>query len=249
MIFSLVCVAGVVAFSAMALILAMPEAVLANGGGDGDPVALTLMRYLGGVGFKAMLALFMVGFAACLLGTQASVSRVIWAFARNDALPFASWLKELSARDSLPVKAISITSVIAAGVLLFSLTHIYATLVAFTTAGFYLAFAFPLIGAVVARLRGQWVNGPFHLGPLTGPVLYAAAAWIVFETLNIAWPRLPNTPWYENWAVGVMAALIGLLGIVVRRFIPGKAPDWPTTSGGEPAGTEGSRPAPRSSRA
>jgi len=30
-------------------------------------------------------------------------------------------------------------------------------------------------------------------------------AWIVFETVNIGWPRLPSAPWYENWAVPVMA--------------------------------------------
>jgi amino acid transporter len=108
----------------------------------------------------------------------------------------------------------------AAGMLLFSLSDVYGTLVSFTTAGFYIAFSFPLLAAAWVRLRGQWKNGPFHLGAFTGFVIYAAAGWIVFETVNIAWPRTPNAPWYENWAVPVMAALIGGLGLVVRMTIP-----------------------------
>ena len=54
-----------------------------------DPVALTLTHYCGALGYRAMIGLVMVGFVACLLGTQASISRVIWAFAGNDALPYS----------------------------------------------------------------------------------------------------------------------------------------------------------------
>jgi amino acid transporter len=223
MVWSLVSVAAVVSFSALSLILAVPDDVLATLTEDSDPVALTLTHYFGVLGFKAMLGLFMVGFVACLLGTQASVSRVIWAFARNNALPFSGWLKTLSVDDKLPINAIIVTSVMASGILLFSLTNIYATLVAFTTAGFYIAFAFPLIAAAIARVRGTWRDGPFHLGIFTGPVIYCAAAWIVFETINIGWPRSMTLPWYENWAVVVMAFLIGALGMIVRRFIPADA--------------------------
>jgi amino acid transporter len=223
MIWSLVSVAIVVAFSALALILAIPDGVLASLTENSDPVALTLTYYFGVLGFKAMLGLFMIGFVACLLGTQASVSRVIWAFARNDALPFSGWLKRLSTDDKLPINAILVTAAMASGILLFSLTNIYSTLVAFTTAGFYIAFAFPLIAALVARMRGTWQDGPFHLGVFTGPVIYCAAAWIVFETVNIGWPRSFTSPWYENWAVVVMAVLIGILGLIVRLFVPADA--------------------------
>jgi amino acid transporter len=220
MLYSLLCVAGVISFSALSMILAIPDIDQALRGEDADPVASTLTYYFGKIGFKGMLSLFMVGFVACILGTQASVSRVIWAFARNDALPGSRWLKKLSAGDRLPVNAILLTSFMAAGMLLFSLTNVYSTLVSFTTAGFYIAFSFPLLAAAWVRLTGRWRNGPFHLGPFTGPTIYAAAAWIVFETANIAWPRLPSAPWYENWAVPVMAALIGGLGVLVRLLVP-----------------------------
>jgi amino acid transporter len=220
MLYSLLCVAGVIAFSALSMILSIPDIDQALRDEDADPVASTLTHYFGTVGFKGMLSLFIVGFIACILGTQASVSRVIWAFARNHALPGSRWLEKLSAQDRLPVNAILLASLMAAGMLLFSLTNVYATLVSFTTAGFYVAFSFPLLAAAWVHLRGRWQNGPFHLGPFTGPAIYAAAAWIVFETVNIAWPRLPSAPWYENWAVPVTASVIGGLGILVRMLVP-----------------------------
>jgi amino acid transporter len=222
MIYSLLCVAGVISFSALSIILSLPDVASAAGGVDADPVQTTLQHYFGNVGFKVMLGLFMIGFVACILGTQASVSRVIWAFARDEALPGSRWLQALSPRDSLPVNAILLTAAMAAGMLLFSLSDVYGTLVSFTTAGFYVAFSFPLLAAAWARLTGRWQNGPFHLGALTGFAIYAAAGWIVFETVNIAWPRMPAAPWYENRAVPVMAALIGGLGLVVRMLTPAR---------------------------
>lgn len=223
MMWSLVSVAMVVSFSALALILAIPDEVLASLTADSDPVALTLTYYLGAMGFKVMLGLFMIGFVACLLGTQASVSRVIWAFARNNALPCSGWLKKLSLDDKLPINAILVTTGMASVILFFSLTRIYSTLVAFTTAGFYIAFAFPLIAAVIAKARGTWQNGPFHLGVFTGPVIYCAATWILFEAINIGWPRSMTLPWYENWAVVVMALLLGIVGLIVRWLTPSRA--------------------------
>lgn len=221
MVFSLVCVAAVVSFSALSLILAMPDIGAGVRSADDDPVAATLRLYFGAAAFKSMLVLFIIGFVACLLSTQAAVSRVIWAFARNRALPYSAILVKLSATDRLPVNAIWLTSMIAFAVLIFSLTNIYPTVVAFTTAGFYIAFAFPLLAAAWTRLRGRWRDGPFHLGFLTGTVIYAASIWIIFEIANIAWPRSPQLPWYENWAVCVMALLLAALGAFVRRLSPG----------------------------
>ncbi len=44
-------------------------------------------------------------------------------------------------------------------------------MVNFTTGGFYLAFLFALVGALVVQARGQWRPGPFTLGRLSLPSL------------------------------------------------------------------------------
>jgi amino acid transporter len=215
MLLSLLCVAAVISFSALAFILSLPPGDPLRGPAA-DPIAATLTLYFGHTGFKFMLGVFMIGFVACILGTQASVSRVVWAFARDDELPGSRWIARLSGVDRLPVNAVLLTALMAFSMFAFTFTNIYPTLVAFTTDGFYIAFAFPILAAAWQHLRGRWQPGPFHLGIFTGPVMYAAAVWIVFETINIGWPRSPEAPWYEDWAVPFMFGILAVGGVCVR---------------------------------
>ena len=129
----------------------------------------------------------------------------------------------LSGADRVPTRAIVASGVLAAAIFSLSTTHLYLMLVAFTTAGFYIAFSFPVLISAWLLLRGQWPHTPFSLGAFTGPVILAAAAWIVFETVNIAWPRVAAAPWYESWSVLLMALFLGALGIIVRTLLDRKA--------------------------
>ena len=45
----------------------------------------------------------------------------------------------------------------------------------------------------------------------------AALLWLGFEIVNIAWPRQPEAPWYQNYAVIVVFVLLGLAGYAVER--------------------------------
>jgi amino acid transporter len=214
MLLSLVSVATVVAFAALALILATPEVLKVSV--NSDPVAATLSSAFGPDAARATLAVFVIGFLACIVSMQASVSRVMWAFARDDALPASNWLKRLSGTDRLPVNAILLAGGCAVAMYLISFTKLYDTLVAFTTVGFYISFGFPVFGAVFCVFTGRWRAGPFDLGRWTKPIILAAAVWIAFETLNIAWPRNNDAAWYERWAVPLMVVTIATVGLLVR---------------------------------
>jgi len=150
---------------------------------------------------------------------QASVSRVIWAFARDHELPGSSWIKVLSPSDRMPVNAVYVAAVMSLLLFGLSFTSVYTTVVAFTAGGFYIAFAFPVLAAALTHLTGRWEKTPFDLGIATGPVLYGAAAWIIFQTTNIAWPRDAGAPWYERWGVLVMVVLLGTVGVLVRMTV------------------------------
>lgn len=209
MLLCMAAVGSVVAFSCLSLILAIPSLPMADGT---DPVAGILVHHLGPLAYRGMLVLFVIGFLACMLGIQASVSRVIWAFGRDRQLPRADWLCRLSGSDQLPVNAILLTGALSTTLFLLSFTNLYPILLNFTISGFYIAFAFPLVAASLHVLNGQWRNGPFSLGPLSAPLICVSTAWVLFETLNIAWPRYPNIPWYENWAVLLMVSFLGVVG-------------------------------------
>jgi amino acid transporter len=121
----------------------------------------------------------------------------------------------LSGDDKLPTRAFLLTGGLSALLFMLSFTNLYPLLLAFSIAGFYIAFAFPLVGACVSVLKGEWREGPFSLGKLSIPVIFVATAWTVFEAVNISWPRYPELSWYENWAVPIMIVFLAAVGVAI----------------------------------
>ena len=216
---SLVTVASVITFSCLALLLAIPDIGAAMSGADPDPITTTLTANLGEGITKPLLVTIVLGFIAGTVALQAAVSRSIFAFARLDALPAAKVLRRLSKTDRLPINALLVSAVASMIVLALSASQVYGALIAFATAGFYVAFIFPVLAALVVRLKGAWKAGPFSLGVLGPVVNVAALLWLGFEIVNIAWPRQPEAPWYQNYAVIVVFVILGLAGYVVERHL------------------------------
>jgi amino acid transporter len=145
-----------------------------------------------------------------MMAAQTSASRVMWSFGRDGVLPGSKALSKLSGKNNYPVVAIIIAGVGSGLVLLFSLSgEIYATLVSFSVAGFYVAFALPIIALMVSLFRGTWKFGPVTLKGWAKPVVVIAALWAVFEAVNISWPR------NENYAVLIACGVIALVGFVI----------------------------------
>lgn len=215
---SLVCVALVVMYAGLAIILAIPDIGEVVAGNVGDPITDTLATKLG-VGISTPLfVVIVVGFLASFMALQASVSRVIFSFARDRALPASGFLGRLSTEDRLPINAILLSAGITAALFLLANSDIYATLVSFTTGGFYVAFFFPLLAALSARLSGRWRPGRFSIGRAGLVINVLAIAWVAFEIVNIAWPRTPDLPWYQNYGVAIMVLALGVLGAIL--FLP-----------------------------
>jgi amino acid transporter len=221
-ILSLVTVALVVSFSSLALILAIPDYGAVISGEVADPVADTIAFQLGDDVTKPLFALFIIGFTASLIAIQTNCSRIMWAFARADVLPASSRLRHLSPGARLPAATI-ITTAVLAGVLLVSTQSedLYLTLVSMATGGFYISFALPVLAALWTRLKGRWEVGPFNLGRWGFAVAVAASIWVVFEYINIAWPRAVDVPWYQDWAVLLMTGIVLVLGVIT--YLPGRS--------------------------
>ncbi len=220
MIISLLFVAAIVAFSGLSFILAMPDLDQVRAGTIADPVAHTIAFHFGAAGLRAMAGVFSIGFVACMLGLQTSVSRVIWAFAREGELPGANILGKLSANDHLPLNAIWAAGILSLIFFALSFTNIYTMLLTFTTAGFYISFLMPALAAGIEVLTKGPQKSPFNLGRWSATVTLLAAAWLIFQTINICWPRSPQLPWYENWATVLVVAILAAAGVVIRLFLP-----------------------------
>lgn len=213
-LFSLGFIALVVGYSALAIILAIPDLDAVAEGAVADPVYDTLTTALGAGIAKPVQVMFVIGFLASFLALQTSASRVIWAYSRDGALPAARTLVQLRGKARIPVAAILVTTVIGAALFLLSIVagDIYSLMVNFTAGGFYLAFLFPLIGFLVVLLRKAWKPGSFSLRAATMPVAVVAVVWAVLQFLNIAWPRVAFEQRYLDWSVWIGVVVLGIIG-------------------------------------
>ncbi|EHN10087.1 amino acid permease-associated region [Patulibacter medicamentivorans] len=221
LIWSLLLVAAIVMYAGLALILAIPDLPAVLAGKVDDPIAATLSAELGSWIVRPMMIVVCTGFTAGMVAVGAAVSRVVYAMARDRELPAPKLLSGLSAGEGLPINAIVVTAGISAVLLVGAVAlEFYDTLIALATAGFYVAFAMPIFALLITRMRGGWEAGPFSLGRVRGTVVnVAAAAWLAFEVVNIAWPRDIGAAWYVEWGSILMIGVIGLLGVVVDTAV------------------------------
>lgn len=220
-LFSLAFIFVVVAYSSLAIILAIPDLDAVAQGAVGDPVYETLTVALGHGIARPVEVMFVVGFLASFLALQTSASRVIWAYARDGALPAAKVLSQLRGPARIPVVAIGVTTVVGAALFLLSIVagDIYSLMVNFTAGGFYLAFLFPLIGFAVVLVRRAWTPATFSLGRATLPVAVVAVVWAVLQFLNIAWPRPAFDQRYLDWSVWIGIAVLLVIGSAILASV------------------------------
>jgi amino acid transporter len=218
--FALLAVGAVVLYSGLALDLAVPRIGAVLAGQVPDPIGATLAAHLGTGAARGFEVLFLLGFLASFTAVQSAVSRCIWASARDRVLPGHALLVKITRRERLPCNAILMTAVIAAALQFISATKLYTVLINFTNAGFYTAFALPVLAAAYVRLRGRWNPGPWSLGRAGNLITYAAAIWLIAEIVNIAWPRasLYGTG-YLRWSVLIMMAALGLAGAALNLWV------------------------------
>ncbi|MEE6169535.1 MULTISPECIES: APC family permease [unclassified Mycolicibacterium] len=198
---------------AAALMLASPDLGAIISGEVPDPVSSAVENSLGTWAAKPFLAVVIVSFTACGIAVQASTVRVLFSFARDRMVPFSTIWSRVSKRNHSPVYATLLIGTLA------SLAFIYANalsvLVSFATAAYYVSFLAPVAGVLYVRMRGRWNSeGRWSLGKMGVGINMLAAVWLVFELINIAWPRSSDLPWWQNWAVEVGFVAFGLIGLV-----------------------------------
>jgi amino acid transporter len=214
---ALLSVAALVILNAFAVTLAHPDPAAVVAGRDADPVTTSVVTSFGSWSAKPFAAVVLVAFLACGTAAQALTARTIFSIARDGVLPASRLLRSVDRRGA-PVGAIATSTVAAClGLLLGLDSAAVGSLIAFGTAGIYVAFFLVALAALIARLRGTWVPGGLVRRGRTGVLINAVAVgWLGFETVNIAWPRAslapPGAPAYQVWAAVIVLAVIGLAG-------------------------------------
>jgi choline transport protein len=185
----------------------------------GVPLIQIFYDSTGSVGGSCVLASMLTVislFSANALTAEAS--RSLFAFARDQGLPFS---KKLAKVD--PVRQVPTYSVLLCLIVQLALQSIYfgsytgfATVIAIATEGFYVSYAIPLFARMLARFTGhaRELPGPYSLGKfgiwlnLIG-FLFLAFATITFNLPSIA-PVDKDNMNYTSAAVGFIF-LVSLL--------------------------------------
>jgi amino acid transporter len=217
-------------FVCAALTLAVPDLRAVLDGTDTDPLTNMLKAEFGTFGMRMVIGVVMVSFISCILSLQAAVSRLLFAYARDEMIVGSKILAKLSASHHVPVAAILLSGGIAAfiDIMGFFLQDAITTVISFATAGVYVAFQLVVIAALFARAKGWRPAGRFTLGKMGIVVNLAALIYGWGAVADIVWPRTPDQPWYVNWAMILTIAFVvvtGLFYMITRRpYDHGNAP-------------------------
>ena len=209
-------------FVCLSLLLAVRDYAAVIDGTDADPVTTILHNAFGVAGTKVVLAVVMISFLSCALSLMAAASRLMYSYARDDMIFGSALFRKFLPHRHVPPYAMLVAALVPAVIVLGSVfsTKALTSIISFATLGIYLGFHMVTFAALRARLRGWVPSGPFNLGRWGMLVNVAALAYGLFAMVNMAWPRTPDLPWYDNWLVALSAAVgagIGAVYMVIVR--------------------------------
>lgn len=195
----------------LSLLLAVKDFGAIITGKDPDPVMTILNDVFGTAGTKVVLVVVMLSFLSCTLSLMAAASRLMYAYARDDMIFGSHLLRKFDTVRHVPPYAMAIAAAIPAVIVLGSMVSEKAltSIVSFAILGIYLAFQMVVLAALRARLKGWVPAGAYNLGRWGLVVTAAALTYGVLTMINVAWPRTPDAPWYDNWLVA-LSAVIGV---------------------------------------
>ncbi len=193
-----------------ALTLAVRSVPAALGATDASgnkiPAVIAILEQsLGHSAGGAMSLLAAMAMWFCGLSTVTSNSRTIYAFARDEGIPFSRLWRKVSSKHFTPAPAIWLA--VGAALLAAIYGGAYSVVTSISTVGLYVAYIIPVFLGWRARRAKVWrQRGPWHLGPYSNVVSLAAVAWTVFICVILVMP--PN-----QRAGKAMVGIIALLAL------------------------------------
>jgi amino acid transporter len=200
-------IVGYIVLVALTLKMTSPEDVLANSGGGGG-VQYILESNLGaGLGALGGLLAAGVAFAMtfCGFSSIASAGRMLYAFSRDDGIPFSSWLKKVSARFRTPSN--SVIAISAASWLLILLVYVLTKalggdplfliggITSVSTVLLYWAYGV-CIWLAMRGNQGWRTNRTWSLGRWSVPMAWLSVIWIVLFSAVFLYPFALNPASY-----------------------------------------------------
>ncbi|KAK6454106.1 GABA-specific high-affinity permease [Scheffersomyces xylosifermentans] len=160
----------------------------------GQPMAQIIFDCLGKKWALTFMAL--IAFAQFLMGASilTAISRQIWAFARDNGLPFSRWIKKVNVELSVPINAVWFGGIVAILIGLLVLIGSVAANALFTLyiAGNYVAWGTPTFLRLTTG-REKFRPGKFWLGPIFSPLIgWISTIFIAYTFVMVMLPASRN---------------------------------------------------------
>lgn len=217
---SMILVGLTVMLTAFAVTLSYTDTAAMVSGQVVDPVTPAVVDAFGAWAERPFVGVVLVAFIACVVSVQTYLGRAVFGMARDAILPASALLRRVDKRK-VPLAAMLFSTLFASfGLALGLNATAVGTLIAFGSGGFFVVFLIVITCALLARLGGRWKTeaGVFSLGRWGLLINLLAFVWLVFESINVAWPREalapPGAPWFQVWAVILVFSTLAVLGLL-----------------------------------
>ncbi|KAI9676819.1 MAG: hypothetical protein M1817_006658 [Caeruleum heppii] len=160
--------------------------------------------------FFVILIQFFTGCSAMLADT-----RMAYAFARDDALPFSKFWSTINPYTHTPVNAVWLVVLFAVTLDCIGIgsTQTVVAIFNITAPALDLSYVAVIFARLVYAKRVKFIDGPFTLGRWGKPTNIVAIVWVVFISVVLFLPPIkPVTPSNMNYAICV-AAFIALFSL------------------------------------
>ncbi|KAI9513298.1 amino acid/polyamine transporter I [Russula earlei] len=169
------------------------------------PMGQLIFNAIGKHGMLAIWSLIIVVQFATGAAQGVDASRVVFAFARDNALPGSRWWKQINPYTQTPVNAVWLVMFGAAVCGLFGFSSAaLSSLAGASVIGLYTSYATPIFLRITSG-RDRLVPGEFSLGKWYLPVGAIAVAWVTFINVLLVFPTVrPTTAKNMNYAVVII---------------------------------------------
>jgi urea carboxylase system permease len=172
--------------------LADPALGQKNGGGQ-----LILLQVMGGTLGAVFLISITIAIIVCALAVHTAAIRLMFAMARDNALPAGATLAKIDPVRKTPVIPAVVVGAVSI-IILVANVGVPEVFTAVTSVGIimiYIAYLLVTVPLLRKRLRGEWPEasmadaGYFTLGRWGLPINILAVLWGIAMAINLAWPR------------------------------------------------------------
>jgi urea carboxylase system permease len=210
-------------------ILAAPDLTDPRIGEKDGGLQYIVLLVLGGTLGKVMLICIGIAITVCVLAVHTAAIRMMFAMARDNALPAGARLAKIDPKHKTPIVPAVLIGAVAVLILVVNIRtpEIFTAVTSVAIIMIYLAYLLVTVPMLISRLRGRWpvpdTSGRryFSLGRWGLPVNVLAVLWGSLMALNLAWPRSEvygDGPWYLRWIAFVFIGIVALAGLAWYRL-------------------------------